>query len=258
MNKKIIKFINLGKAYEKSNSADGKQFLSEISSTDRLLGYRAEWIPIIEKLKTIDFVALLKGMTIAETHYKWPSGSASEIIWCFRKFESVAPVEILDETIKWIFENRWNDYLPFGTCRYRSYEDYVWHHSEEYLSLKREKQARHFKKMERLQREAACRKIEKDRLLKKHQEIGKVKAEKRKREIKKLEKINPEERLNYIGKNKSVTLDYFPAKFAEVSEKILINLSLKDRLLLMERIKYKQKGKWKILYKKLQKIEKFH
>lgn len=247
----IDRFVRLGQA-NSENDPSFKTLLSEISSyshVNRL--HWNEWNPFTKKMSTSNLESLIKGLTIAETHYKWSGGSVAAVIWVFNQFANREQPQLVEKVAMWVFENRWNCYIPFGTLKYSSYEDYIWKHSTGYYELKRKKIEAHKKREKEQQKVANRRRLDKARTVIEHKNRAQQKAKNRQKTIDNLTDMVPEERWNFIAMNKSVTIDYYPTEWANESEQVLRTLSSETRTALIERLHYKRKGPWKKLRKLL-------
>lgn len=256
----IQKFIKLGQAYSENNPLFDSLLL-EISSYDEVNSQSPiVWDIFTEKMSSSDLISLIKGLTIAETHYHWLGGSGGSVIWVFNQFANRESPEVVDEITKWVFDNRWNDYIPLGTNRYSSYEDYQWKNSAEYIERENERKRKKLEahtKREKSQKEAAkLRRAEKKRIAKEHKKITRKKAAYRKETIQKLTTMDPIERWEQFAKTKSVNIDFYPTEWAKESIAVLKTLSSKIRKALIERLHYKRKGPWKNLREILEDIEK--
>ena len=88
--------------------------------------------------------------------------------------------------MKWVFDNRWNVYIPLGTAKYSSYEDYRWKNSAEYHERERKRLAAHYKREKEQQEAAKLRQVKRECVAKKHEKITKKKAVSRQEKIQKL------------------------------------------------------------------------
>ena len=246
----IDKFILLGK--ECLEDRESNCLLSEVHEYGNFNTFNwSEQTDYVKGLSITDLAALIKGLTIAESHFKWTGGSVSEIIRIFREFQLKADKALFEELTKWVFDARRNPYLPFGTIKYSSYQDYLWQNSEEYFELKREIQREHGRR-EKTQREAArIRKIKRQAEAKKHKELAGKKAANRISMLKKLDIYSPDKKWGLIASNTEVSLDYYPKEWADEPDGTFKKLRSETRKALIERFKYVKKGGWKDLRKRL-------
>jgi hypothetical protein len=252
----IHKFVRLGETYSE-NDPSYRFLLSEVSSHDNVNRLHwSEWDQFTKKMPTSNLISLIKGLTLAETHYRWIGGSVSSVIWVFRQFSERETLEFVNEIMKWVFDNRWNHYIPLGTMKYSSYEDYQWQHSTEYYDLKRKRLESHCKREKKQQQIAKLRRAEKDRMAKEHQKLTERKALYRQEIIQKLTAMDdPVECWNHIAMTNSVNIDFYPIEWAKEPIQALKALPSKTRNALIERLSYKRKGPWKNLRKILESIE---
>lgn len=251
----VDKFICLGKAHA-SDELLFNDLLSELSKygyTNRL--NRNYWELYSKPLSASEIVWLIKGLTLAETHYHWAGGSVGAVSWVFRQLKDRTSDKIIEEVIKWVFEHRWNYWIPFGTSRYSSYEDYLWKNSEEYAEIRYKRRMKHEAKEKEQCEKAKKRRIEKARISLEHKQRTNNRAQQRQKVICELAKMKPQDRWKEIASNESVSIEYYPSEWADESEGILRELSFKTRIALIERISYKRKGAWRNLRKVLTRIE---
>lgn len=252
----IDKFIRLGEVHS-DKDASSQGYLSEVSKhgeANRL--HWSEWDRFTANLSTSKLISLIKGLTIAEKHYRWIGGSVAAVIWVYRQLRERGPKEAVEDITRWVFDNRLNPYIPLGTTRYSSYEDYLYQHSDEYHKFQNKKRIE-YEKREKEQREAAARRSSKRmRNSIKHQKRAEEKAKQREKIIYELATKNAEHKWNYIASNSSVNIDYYPIEWTNEPKTVFQNLSSETRIALIERTRFKRRGPWKKLRNLLIQIEK--
>jgi len=213
--------------------------------------HSSNWDATTKKLSTADLIRLIKGLTIAEKFFHWHGGSVAAAIWVFRELLRRNDIDAIRDTANWIFANRSNPYLPFGSTRYNSFEDYEYQNSPEYRStenLRREQN----EKIALEHREAAVQRRKTKLLMHlRRQELTKESSLKRAANLVEMERLGFAERWKRIATDDSVTLDYYPKDWANLSEPQLIEVRSQFASELIDRLNVKSQKEWRVLRRRL-------
>ena len=247
----IANLLKIGQ-HATSESHGGEDYLAAIADHDYINRLHwSEWDPVTSAMTTADIVYLAKGLTIAEAHFRWSGGSVASAIWVFRELIRRGDAEQLSALARWVYLHRSNTYLPFGTTLYWSYEDYVHRNSPEYLAEKQ----RIYKRNEELklaQKQARIqRRVEAER---KHKEIGTQRSKRREVMLDKLSQMTTCDRWHHIAIDKTVTPDFYPQEWADISDSDLQLLPLSTLVLLVDRLGVKCSRSWRELRKRVARL----
>ena len=78
-------------------------------------GPASEWSEVADLYATPVLAWLVKVLVTAERELRWIGGSVAAPIWLFRAYQQRSDATV-DALAEWIFRNKGNDYLPFGSA----------------------------------------------------------------------------------------------------------------------------------------------
>jgi hypothetical protein len=243
-NESIKKFIRLGGAHISKSSdfnkiikaIDEDDYINKLDHINQCVWER--WEYRTKELSVSDYIKLIKGITLAEAYHGWSSGSVAPVRWFFPYFELVADEKCVKEIVEWVFKHRTNIYVPFGTSRYVTYEQYLYEQSDEYYeAIKRKEQE--------VQEAVRRRKERKSELAAEHIKRAKVRSDTRSVLILQLNTMSPVEKWNLIANTKDVTIKYYPVEWVNELITVFKELSETTQQNLIERVQYVRKGPWK-------------
>jgi hypothetical protein len=209
-------------------------------------GSASEWSEIADLYTTPVLAWLVKVLVTAERELRWIGGSVAAPIWLFRAYQQRSDATA-DPLAEWIFRNKGNDYLPFGS-----------------MSAARSLAEWRFEKIQRASRRGAHiarQQAEVDAkaaaLLAKHDKAihrGRV-AQARKQDveqlIKRLQALTPEARLQLIANDESIPLGALPKAMISSLIEAAQQSTSENRNRLLRRIDRRQSGLWKALRNRL-------
>lgn len=209
-------------------------------------GPASEWSEVADLYTTPVLAWLVKVLVTAERELRWIGGSVAAPIWLFRAYQQRSDATA-DPLAEWIFRNKGNDYLPFGSMSTaRSLTE--WHFEQKQLASRR---GGH---IARQQAEVDAKAA---KLLAKHDKAiyrGRA-AQARKQEveqlIKRLQALTPEDRLQLIAKDESIPLGALPKAMISSLIEAAQQSTSENRKTLLRRIDRRQSGLWKALRNRL-------
>ena len=246
----VADLIQIGRESEQDARCLQHRFvgLTSFDYVNRL--FYTAWDEATRTLSTDELVWLIKGLTLSEAALHWAGGSVAGCIFVFRELQRRGDSERIAAAAQWVFEHRANRYLPFGSTRYVSYEDYLWQTSEAYAELRRERRVRH-EDHERMQQLEACQRRKQAAVdAEQHAARSRSKAELRRQRLADLAKASSIERLDLIL-NADATVDYYPEEWANVPDDLLMTLSAEMRNALVKRLRQARGATWKALKRRL-------
>lgn len=247
----IAHLLKIGQ-HATSDSHGGEGHFAAIAESDYINRMHwSEWDQVTAAMTTADIVYLVKGLTIAEAHCRWSGGSVASAIWVFRELVRRGDAELLSTLARWVYLHRSNSYLPFGSTRYWSYEDYLHRTSPACLAEKQRvyegnEQLKLARKEARIQKRAEAERIRK--------EISIQRSDRRNLMLEELSQMTTCDRWHHIATDKTVTPDFYPEEWAEVSDSDLQLLPLSTLELLVDRLGVKCSGSWRELRKRVARL----
>jgi hypothetical protein len=211
----------------------------------------SDWELATSSLTTADVVFLVKGLTIAESHFRWCGGSVAATIWVFRELIRRGDAGLLSELATWVFLHRGNSYLPFGTTLYWSYEDFVDRNSPEYLA-ERERRRQRGEVLKLVQQQARIQR--RAEMARKHRENRLRGSERRVEVLQQLTELTHRDRWLRIATDWSVTLDFYPSEWTHIDDSELRLLPAETIGLLSDRLNVKCSQSWRELRKRIARL----
>lgn len=208
-----------------------------------------EWKAEASALTNSELVALMKGLTYAESELKWLGGSAAGPIWLFSILLSRDVTrDLIDRTAAWITRNTKNPYSPFGTIVSLGAQDYseFQRRSRERGELigqevRRDEEITQWARIEREERKVRRQRAERDRRSAKRAEM-----------LDRFNGMSIREQLIEIAKDRKYPPRFYPTKCADsVDDEILIKLPRDVLDALVIKLKGKQRGPWGKFKKRL-------
>src|ERR1700730_4901662 len=116
---KVVALLNkLAALQPKENPAIARilAYCPELAYNDWINRYgpASEWSEIADLHTTPVLAWLVKVLVTAEHDLRWIGGSVAAPIWLFRAYQQRSDATA-DSLAEWIFRNKGNDYLPFGS-----------------------------------------------------------------------------------------------------------------------------------------------
>lgn len=243
-NKTIASLIKIGR-WASGDAFDGTDCLAAVAGQDHINRIHwSEWDPQTSSMMTNDLVYLIKGLTVSEAHFRWCGGSVASTIWVFRELVRRGDADLISTLAKWVYLHRGNTYLPFGTTRYWSYEEFLHRSSAEYL-LEKERVRKDREALKLASKQARIqRRAEAER---KHREIGIQRSSLREKVLQQLSQMTICDRWHHIATVKTVTLDFYPLEWADVNDLDLQLLPPDTLVLLIDRLNVKCGRPWRAL-----------
>jgi hypothetical protein len=205
-----------------------------------------EWDEIAAHYTTPVLAWLIKTLVTAERELRWIGGSVAAPIWLFSAYQQRSDAAV-DPLAEWIFRNKGNEYLPFGSLTTaRSLAE--WRIEQVQRASRRE--AHNTRHQAEVDAKAAARRAQHDQTINR----GRM-AQARKRDvellIKRLQALTPEALLQLIAMDESIPLGALPEKIISSLLEAAQQSSSENRSRLLRRIDRRQSGLWKVLRNRL-------
>jgi hypothetical protein len=251
MRSKAVALLNKLAALQPSENPAIARILAECPELARddwinRYGPASEWSEVTDLYTTPVLAWLVKVLVTAERELRWIGGSVAVPIWLFRAYQQRSDA-MADPLAEWIFRNKGNDYLPFGSLSAaRSLAE--WRFEEIQRASRRG--ARVASQQAEANAEAAV-------LFAKHdQAIHRARlAQMRKQEveqlIKRLQALTPEARLQLIANDETIPLGALPKAVISSLIEAVEKSTSENRNSLLRRIDRRQSGPWKMLRNRL-------
>jgi hypothetical protein len=248
---KVIALLNkLAALQPKENPAIARilAYCPELACNDWINRYgpASEWSEIADLYTTPVLAWLVKVLVTAERELRWIGGSVAAPIWLFRAYQQRSDATA-DPLAEWIFRNKGNDYLPFGSMSAaRSLAEWRF----EQIQRASRRGAHIARQQAEVDAKAAALLAEHDKAI--HR--GRV-AQARKQDveqlIKRLQALTPEARLQLIAKDESIPLGALPKAMISSLIEAAQQSTSENRNRLLRRIDRRQSGLWKVLRNRL-------
>jgi hypothetical protein len=183
---------------------------------------------------------LVKVLVTAVRELRWSGGSVAAPIWLFRAYQQRSDAAA-DPLADWIFRNKGNDYLPFGSMSAaHSLADWRF----EQIQRANCRRAHIARQQAEVDTKAAV-------LLARHDNRRQARKQDVEQLIKRLQALTPEARLQLIAKDESIPLGALPEAMISSLIEAAQQSTGENRNRLLRRIDRRQSGLWKVLRNRL-------
>lgn len=204
------------------------------------------WYEVARRCSRDEVVSLVKALTVAERDLpNFRCGSVSPVISLYR-FLLDSTHEDFTELRDWVLAHTRNQYLPFGSSRWRPAS------LAEYYQQTAEHEARR-RTRERAEGESlAARRAARQQQREELQQARVRKRETRAALIQSLQALSPAERLHHIISDTHHCVTFYPSEWAALDSRSVQSLSPTLRRAAVQRLADRRKGIWKKLCEQLQ------
>jgi hypothetical protein len=209
-------------------------------------GPASEWSEITDLYTTPVLAWLVKVLVTAERELGWIGGSVAAPIWLFRAYQQRSDA-MADPLADWIFRNKGNDYLPFGSMSAaRSLAE--WRFEEIQRAGRRAAHAA--RQQAAVDAKAAVVLAKQDQAIHRAR-LAHIRKQEVEQLIKRIQALTPEARLQLIANDETIPLGALPkAVISNLIEAVEQSTS-ENRNSLLRRIDRRQSGLWKVLRNRL-------
>lgn len=248
---KAVALLNQLAALQPNENLDIARILADCPELARCdwinrYGPASEWSEITDLYTTPVLAWLVKVLVTAERELRWTGGSVAAPIWLFRAYQQRSDA-MADPLTEWIFRNKGNDYLPYGSMSAARC-------LAEWRFEEIQRASRRSAHVARLQTEVDAKATV---LLAKRDEANHRArlAQMRKQEveqlIERLQALTPEARLQLIANDETIPLGALTKSVISGLIEAVEQSTSENRNSLLRRIDRRQSGLWKVLRNRL-------